>query len=272
MSDYQTSLVAGLAGLGLATTLYETYRFTKLDSDWTTAGHLLPRSVDVSYFKNRIIWITGASSGIGRALCQYLAALGVNVKLIISSRRQSALNELKSDILSKHKNEMYSTDIYVLPMDLTRKSMAYYREQYESIKEYFDISSIDILINNAGIGMMSSFHKFTAQNTADMLQTNLVSPMVLTQMVLFDILQNNKNDEQRPFGHIVSVNSVAAYMLPPGQTTYGATKAGLLGFGKGLASELERYPDVTITDALPGDVIQYVLQCNYFDDHNLLSR
>merc|ERR1712176_634997 len=112
------------------------------------------------------------------------------------------LEDLKSDLLSKHKNELYGTDIYVLPLDLTRKSIAYYRAQYESIKSHFNVSSIDILINNAGIGMLSPFHKFTAQNSADMLQTNLVSPMVLSQMVTADIIGNNKNDKERPFGHI----------------------------------------------------------------------
>ena len=94
-----------------------------------------------------------------------------------------------------------------------------------------------------------------AQNSADMLQTNLVSPMVLSQMVIADIIQNNKNDQERPFGHICNIGSVIAYLLVPGQTTYGVTKAGMLAFGSSLALELDRYPDVTITDVLPGAVI-----------------
>merc|ERR1712228_976868 len=116
----------GLSGLGIASLLYEAYRWKHMDCDWTTAGMILPRSVNPSYFKNRIVWITGASSGIGRALCYYLISLKVSVKLIISSRRVAVLNHLKQDLLAKNKNTIYGTDIFVLPMDLTKKSIKYY--------------------------------------------------------------------------------------------------------------------------------------------------
>merc|ERR1712228_687499 len=244
----------GLSGLGIASLLYEAYRWKHMDCDWTTAGMILPRSVNPSYFKNRIVWITGASSGIGRALCYYLISLKVSVKLIISSRRVAVLNHLKQDLLAKNKNTIYGTDIFVLPMDLTKKSIKYYHKQYESIKQYFNVSSIDILINNAGIGMLSNFHSFTAKNSADMLQTNLISPIVLSNLVLSDIINNNKNDQKNPFGHVCNIGSVIAYLLIPQQTTYNATKAGLLAFGSSLALELEKYDNVTNTDVLPGPV------------------
>ena len=247
-----TQIKKALSGLGIATLLYEACRWKNLDSDWTTAGYLWPRSVKKEYFRNRIIWITGASSGIGKALCYYLVSLKVNIKLIISSRRQQVLEDLKHDLITKNRNAIYSTDIYVLPMDLTKKTVKYYRKQYESIKEYFDVSSIDILINNAGIGMRSEFQKFHAKNSMDMLQTNLVSPIILTQLVLDDIINDNKNDKLKPFGHICNVGSLIAYLLVAQQTTYNATKSGLLAFGTSLALELEGIDDVTITDVLPG--------------------
>ena len=152
-----------LSGLGIATLLYQAYRYKNLDSDLTTAGYLWPRSVKKEYFRNRIIWITGASSGIGKALCHYLVSLQIGVKLIISARREGVLQDLKSEICQKYKNQIYDTDIYVLPMDLSKKNVKYYKSQYESIKDYFNISSIDILINNAGKGMLSNFEKFHAK-------------------------------------------------------------------------------------------------------------
>eukprot|EP01084_Bolivina_argentea_P216216 367358_1 len=247
-------MVAGLSGVGIATLLYEMYRWKHMDCDWTTSGYLYPRSVDASYFKNRIIWITGASSGIGKALCYYLLSLKVGVKLIISSRRKNILQQLKHDLLSKYKNTVYGTDIYILPINLTKKPIKYYVKQYELIKDYFNITSIDILINNAGIGMLSTFQKFDAKNSADMLQTNLTSPIILTKLVLTDMINNNKNDSKTPFGHICNVGSVAAYLSMPYQSTYCATKSGLLSFGKTITQELERYENITITDVLPGPV------------------
>merc|ERR1719410_1216967 len=150
---------------------------------------IMPRSVKASYFKNRIVWITGASSGIGKALCYYLISLKVGVKLIISARRAAVLNHLKQDLIEKNKNTVYGTDIYVLPMDLAKKSIKYYRKQYESIKTAFDVSSIDILINVAGIAMLSDFESFPAQKSANMIQVNLVSPIILSNLVLSDIIR-----------------------------------------------------------------------------------
>ena len=232
-----------------------------MDCDWSTVGYILPRSVKPSYFRNSIIWITGASSGIGQALCYYLLSLKVGVKLVISSRRKNVLQKIKSDLLLKFKNSVYGTDIYVLPMDLTKKSIKYYRKQYESIKDYFRISSIDMLVNNAGIGMLSSFAKFEAQNSADMLQTNLVSPIILTKLVITDMIQNNKNDSKNPFGHICNIGSVAAKISIPYQSTYSATKAGLLSFGATIKQELEMYKNITITDVLPGMFLHFVFIC-----------
>ena len=86
----------------------------------------------------------------------------------------------------------------------------------------------------------------------DMLQTNLVSPIILTQLVLYDMIHNNKNNTKEPFGHICNIGSIVAYALVPQQVTYSASKAGLLGFGISLAQELQRFPNITITDILPG--------------------
>merc|ERR1712013_692386 len=82
-----------------------------------------------------------------------------------------------------------------------------------------------------------------------------VSPLILTKLVLADMLKHrDTSGTARPFGHICNIGSVVAYLLIPYQTTYCASKAGLLGFGTSLASELERFEDVTVTDVLPGPV------------------
>eukprot|EP01084_Bolivina_argentea_P140289 246673_1 len=245
-------LITSIKGLGIVTLIYELYRWHYMDIDWNTAGYIIPRTIKPLYFKNRIIWITGASSGIGEALCRYLISLGVGIKLIISSRRKNVLKKIKYDIIRKYRNEIYATDIYILPINLTKKNVKYYERKYELIKQYFNVSSIDILINNAGIGMRSTFDTFNPINIVQILQTNLVSPIILTKLVLTDIINNNKNENL--FGHICNIGSLAPYLLSPTQSAYNASKSGLLTFGVSLAQELDKYQNVMISDVLPGPV------------------
>ena len=78
-------LVKGVAGILGLCGIYAAYQYKQMDCDWTT-WH---KTMDKEYFRNKIIWITGCSSGIGKALAQYLASLDVGVKLIISARREN---------------------------------------------------------------------------------------------------------------------------------------------------------------------------------------
>ena len=189
-----TSVATGVAGLLGLYSIYAAYQYNKMDCDWTT-WH---KRLDKSYFKDKIIWITGSSSGIGKQLAQYLASLNVGVKLILSARTESKLQQVKQELLNK-----YQTEIYVLPMDLSETDIIYYQSKYNSVLKQFDVSSIDILINNAGVGMRSAFLDFNAKDAVNMLQVNLVSPILLTKLVLTDMVKDNKQKQGRssPFGH-----------------------------------------------------------------------
>ena len=230
-----------VGSIGVAS--YLANKWSQMDCDWTTYHSKLNKD----FFSNRIIWITGASSGIGEALVHYIASLKTNCKFILTARRETKLNVLKQQITNKYGHK--SANIFVLPMDLNTTNIEYLRAKYEAILSYFGAKSIDILINNAGFSMRSFAVDFGEQDSIDMIRTNLISPIVLTKMVLSDMINS---DEQS--GQIVNVSSVAARYMPATRTSYVATKSGLLSYGYALNEELKEYPNISVSTICPGAI------------------
>ena len=234
-----------MAGLG---SLYAAYQYRQMDCDWTTWN----KTLDASYFKNKIVWITGSSSGIGASLAKYLSSLNVGVKLVLSARRENKLQQLKQEIIdNNNKNGISTSEIYILPLDLVNKQINYYEGKYQLILKKFGVSSIDILINNAGVSMRSTFIDFDINDGVDMLQINLISPIILTKIVLTDMVKDDKNGR---FGHIVNIGSVASRLQPGYRSVYSTTKSGLLGFGNSLNEEITDLDGIAVTEILPGAV------------------
>jgi len=115
--------------------------------------------------------------------------------------------------------------------------------------EYFNIKSIDILVNNAGFSQRTYFIDFNENDNLKMLNVNLTTPLILSKLVLNDII----NDDNIS-GHIVNISSVAGRLNPSCRTTYSAVKSGLIGFGTSIQSELNPYPNVSVSTILPGPV------------------
>ena len=251
-------------------------RWSNMDCDHATYTSTL----NPEYFRNRIIWITGASTGIGKALTYYIAALNVGVKLVLTARRDQLLNHIKSDITNSY--SITNKDIYILPMDLNTNNKQYLTTKYATILDFFNVKSIDILINNAGskkfvyiqtqikihihiltvdeysgFSMRSYLVDFDEQDAIDMMQTNLIAPVILTKLVLADIVKDaDKHVDGKidRFGHIVNIASVAARFYPPTRSVYVSTKVGLLGFTYAMDEEVKEYENVNITVILPGSV------------------
>jgi len=222
------------------------WKWRRMDSDLSTYfSRLQPE-----YFRDRIIWITGASSGIGEALCYHAASLNVGVKLVISARRHQLLQQLQERLIADC--NMRRSDVFVLPMHLNTTDVTYLNDKYQSILRHFNVRSIDILVNNAGFSMRSVLVDFDDNDAVDMVQTNLTAPIVLSKLVLSDILSDESSSQQ--FGHIVNVSSVAARFLPATRSVYAATKSALLGFTYCLDQELKEHPNVNVSVILPGPV------------------
>jgi uncharacterized protein len=180
--------------------------------------------------------ITGASSGIGWALAEQLAAQGVN--LVLTSRRAGRLEELAKILVSRH-----NVQTQIFPADLSRP------ETPGEILRFTEQNRlpIELLINNAGFGAYGEFRKVEAQRFLDMVQVNVASVVHLTHLFLPAMVE-------RRSGYILIVASTAAFQPVPYISTYAATKGFDLLFAEGLAEEVRRY-GVRVCALCPGSTV-----------------
>ena len=163
----------------------------------------------MSYFDNKVVWITGASSGIGEALAYTFAKH--KVKLILSARRADELERVKAAC------GLSDADILVLPMDV-------------AVHEGFDIAAkkvidhfgqIDILVNNAGLSHWSKIKDTSMDVIKTILNVNFFGAAGLTKAVLPFMLQKKK-------GNIVVISSILGHIVTPKQGAYHASKHALM--------------------------------------------
>lgn len=177
--------------------------------------------------------ITGASSGIGRALATVFAEHDFDVAL--AARSAGKLQELAESL-----EEEYGVSAYVFPSDLS-KSM--------SPKKLFrDIEGaklqVDVLVNNAGVAITEPFHESALKKQTDLLQLNIVSLTALTRLFVEPMVE-------RGAGRVLNVASVVSFFPTPTFATYGASKAYVLSFTEALSEELKG-TGVTATALCPG--------------------
>ncbi len=163
--------------------------------------------------------ITGASSGIGAAFADALAARGADVVLV--ARREDRLIELASELDTRH--GITATPI---AMDLARDEAA---TELRDELEGRDIR-IDTLINNAGFGMRGDFVDADPARVAAMIQLNVTTLVALTHAFLPALVASGR-------GALVNIASVVAYQPTPHMAVYGASKAFVLSFTEAVAYE-----------------------------------
>lgn len=192
--------------------------------------------MSASALANKVIWITGASSGIGEALAYALAQKGA--KLILSARRKSELERVKGNCLAASQ-----PDIRVLPLDLAQSETL--KLSTEAALQLF--GQIDILINNGGISQRS-FAKDTVQEAdRKIMEVNFFGTIAITKYLLPHFIK-------RRSGHIVTVSSVTGIFGTPFRSTYAASKHALHGFFDSLRAELWKdvKDAITVTMICPG--------------------
>ena len=177
--------------------------------------------------------ITGASSGIGRALAHRFARAGSTCVLL--ARSEDALHDL-SDTLTT----TYNTKAHVLSADLSAPGAG--DDVVKTLEERG--LTIDVLVNNAGFGARGCFADLDAQRQVDMIQVNVTALTHLTRHLLPGMLDRNR-------GGVLNVASTAAFQPGPYMSVYYATKAYVLSFSEGLAGEVSD-TNVTITCLAPG--------------------
>ncbi len=182
----------------------------------------------------RVIVITGASRGIGRSLAIRMARAGA--RLVLTARRVDQLEKTAAACQAARPD----VEILIVPADITRAA-----QREALVRSAVDrFGHIDILINNAGIIQGGTLAGVSPESVCRQIETNLISPMLLTQLVLPGMLE-------RRAGHIVNVGSAASRHAMPFFAAYSASKYGLLGFTDSLRRELADY-GVRVTFAGPG--------------------
>lgn len=168
--------------------------------------------------RGRTALITGASSGLGEVFARRLAARGYN--LLLTARREERLNKLRHELEAEH-----SITAEVFVADLTRAD-----DLDRLTGRINSLDSLEMLVNNAGFGVLGSFVEIDAEGHADMIQVHVVAAVRLTRAALPKMID-------RGTGAIINVSSVAGFRTA-GSVIYSATKACLTSFSQLLHTEL----------------------------------
>jgi short-subunit dehydrogenase len=185
-------------------------------------------------FKYRSALITGASSGIGKAFAYELAKKGVN--LVITARSENTLSKIAEDLQSKFKIQ-----VRYIVADLSDLRSPHFIHQ--EIKRLG--LTIDLLINNAGIGKWTNFLDQSTETYQSMLLLNINSLVTLTHLFLPEMLQNSN-------GGIINIASTGALQPCPYIAVYCASKSFVLNFSQSLYGEYA-HKGIVVTCICPGN-------------------
>ena len=178
----------------------------------------------------KVVWITGASGGIGEALAVGASQRGA--RLVLSARRVAELERVRGRCANP-------LDVAILPIDLTAFDAD---EAARLAQSHF--GPVDVLVNNAGISQRSLVKDTTMDVYRQIFELDFFAPVALTKSVLGPMAQ-------RKSGHVVVVSSVVGYVGTPLRSGYAAAKHALHGFYDAASAELWR-EGVRFTLACPG--------------------
>ena len=182
------------------------------------------------HVKDKVVWITGASSGIGKALAEELAEQGAH--LILSSRNEEQLNALKLT-LANHNNHQ------VLALDLSQP------DELGNRAEILSGQNIDILINNGGVSQRGLARNTQLSVHRDVMEINYFGTIRLTQLALPKLIKNS--------GMVVNIISVAGKVGGQSMSGYAASKHALIGYMDCLRAE-ETQNGLKVLNVCPGFV------------------
>ena len=184
--------------------------------------------------KNSYALITGASSGIGEEVAKNLANKGYN--LILTARRKELLDDIAQEIRKKH-----NINVSVIAKDLSK---------YQTPREIFNFCEennykVDLLVNNAGYGIKTSFHETSLDDEEDFIRVLGTSVIMLTKLFLPKMISNGG-------GKIMIVSSVASFAAPSAiQPLYGPIKTFMNRFSDSININYKS-KGVTSTAVCPG--------------------
>lgn len=177
--------------------------------------------------------ITGASSGIGKALAKECAARNMNLLLV-------ALPDKDLEIFQNEIKSTYKVCCHVLGLDLTEDDA--FCKLYKWVKE--NDFKINVLINNVGIGSKGNFEHTETSFYEKQLQLNVRATTILTRLFIDELKANAPS-------HILNLGSMGGFFMIPGKTVYSASKAYVYYFSRSLRLELKQH-NVIVSVLCPG--------------------
>jgi len=171
----------------------------------------------MSILKDKTVFISGASAGIGMATAKKFSEKGV--KLVLAARRIDRLKELKKDL---------NGNIFTVQLDI---------REYDAVNTVIsklpnEFKNIDILVNNAGLGRgLDKLHQANRESWEDMIDTNIKGLLYLSRAIIPQMVERNQ-------GHIINIGSIAGHEVYPGGNVYCATKHAVDAITKGMRLDL----------------------------------
>lgn len=188
---------------------------------------------EVTCAKNRCVLITGGSSGIGLALAKQFAKDGYGI--ILAASKEEKLLLAKEEL-----SRLYAVPVHTYAIDLAKQGAA--ETLYHAIKG--DGISIEVLVNNAGIGTIGATDQISVKEDEALMVLNMITPVTLTKLFLKEMYEQKQ-------GAILNVCSTGAFQPGPYTSTYYASKSFLLSYTKAVRYEAKAY-GVRVCALCPG--------------------
>ncbi|MDQ0879068.1 SDR family oxidoreductase [Peribacillus sp. V2I11] len=196
----------------------------------------------MSNIQNKVVVITGASSGIGESTAKELASKGA--KLVLAARREDRLKKLHDEIQTSGGQAIYKVT------DVTS------REQMEELAAFAlkEFGKIDVLVNNAGIMPQAFLAETKVDEWDKMIDVNIKG-------VLYAIASIVPSMRERKSGHVINLSSVAGHNIYPGGTVYCGTKYAVRTISEGLRQEEAMSgTNIRVTNISPGAISSELLK------------
>lgn len=184
----------------------------------------------MSSFSGKVVWITGASSGIGKELAYQLSAKGA--KLVLSARNEEQLKKVAANC----------SEAIILPLDLSDST--HFTDRAKQVVEQF--GSIDFLVNNGGVSQRANAADTPLEIDRKIMEVNYFGAVALTKAVLPQMKKQGS-------GHILVISSIAGKFGFYLRSAYSAAKHALHGFYESLRLE-EETNGIKVTIACPGKI------------------
>ncbi len=208
----------------------------------------------MSYWTNKVVMITGASSGIGRGVALEIASRGANIGLV--ARRESLLEELAGEITAPNVKAV-SAAADVRDAKAVREAADRFRKE---------LGPIDVLIANAGIGTVDHVIKLQPEHAAEVMGINVLGAVNSVAAVAPEMVARGQ-------GRLVAISSLAAYRGLAKSAAYCASKAALTSYFESVRIDL-RHTGVDVTIIHPGFIktpltagrkakMPYLMELNY---------